>query len=125
MEVGLLMTADSHDQGAECRIFSPVDGKETDVFITLAGADSQVWRKQKRKQTSEIMKANRAGEDLDYDAMDVEALVEATIGWRGISQGKGEYEFSKENALSLYSKSPGIVSQLLEFISNKRNFIKG
>lgn len=127
MDISDLMTADSHAAGAECNIYSPVDGKATDVFILMAGVDSAIWRKQKRKQTAEIMQAARAKTDgeLDYDRMDIDALVEATIGWRGIVAGGKPYEFSKENALQLYSKSPGIVSQLLDFVANKRNFTKG
>jgi len=127
MELSNLLTTDSHDAGAECNIFSPVDGKSTDVFILMAGVDSTIWRKQKRKQTVEIMQAARSKKDsdLDYDRMDIDALVEATIGWRGIVKGGEPWEFSKENALQLYSKSPGIVSQLLDFVANKRNFTKG
>ena len=127
MELSNLMTADDHAAGAECNIFSPVDGKKTDVYILLAGVDSPIWRKAKRKQTSEIMAAARSKEpvNLDYDAMDVAALVDATIGWRGIVSGGNLYKFSKENALALYSGSPGIVSQLLDFVANKRNFTKG
>ena len=127
MELSNLLTVDDHDAGAECNILSPVDGKPTDVYILLAGADSAVWRKQKRKQTSEIMASARSKKpiDLDYDQMDIAALVEATLGWRGIVSGGNPFEFSKENALKLYSGSPGIVNQLLDFIADKRNFIKG
>jgi hypothetical protein len=127
MELSNLLTVTDHEAGAECNIVSPVDGKPTDVYILLAGADSSVWRKAKRKQTTEIMAAARskAPVDLDYDAMDIAALVDATIGWRGIVSGGQPYEFSKENALALYSGSPGIVNQLLDFIADKRNFING
>jgi hypothetical protein len=127
MELSNLLTVADHEAGAECNIVSPVNGKPTDVYILLAGADSSVWRKQKRKQTSEIMAAARSKSpvDLDYDAMDIAALVDATIGWRGIVSSGNPYEFSKENALALYSGSPGIVNQLLDFIADKRNFTKG
>ena len=127
MELSNLMTADDHAAGAECNIFSPVDGKKTDVFILIAGADSPVWRKAKRKQTSEIMSVARSKEpvNLDYDKMDIEALVDATLGWRGIIKNGEPWEYSKENAADLYTKSPGLVSQLLDFIAEKRNFTKG
>jgi hypothetical protein len=127
MELSNLMTADDHAAGAECNIFSPVDGKLTDVFILVAGADSPVWRKSKRKQTTEIMAVARSKDtvDLDYDKMDIEALVDATLGWRGIVKDGEPWEYSRANALDLYSKSPGIVSQLLDFIADKRNFTKG
>ena len=127
MELSNLLTVDDHDAGAECNIVSPIDGKKTDVYILIAGADSAAWRKQKRKQTSEIMFSTRSKKDvfLDYDKMDIEAVVEITLGWRGIVSSGNDYPYSKENALALYSKSPGIVSQLLDFIADKRNFIKG
>ena len=127
MDISSLMTADSHAAGAECRIYSPVEGKATDVYILIAGPDSPIWRKQKRKQTSEIMQAAREKKDgeLDYDAMDISALVEVTIGWRGMDSDGKPFEFSKDRAFQLYSKSPGVVSQLLDFVANKRNFTKG
>jgi hypothetical protein len=127
MELSNLLTVDDHEAGAECNIFSPVDGKKTDVYIQLVGPDSTVWRKQKRKQTAEIMAAARSKKpvDLNYDEMDIDALVEATLGWRGIVSDGKPYEFSKENARALYDKSPGIVNQLLDFIAEKRNFTKG
>jgi|TARA_R110000822_G_scaffold45921_4_gene122590 hypothetical protein len=127
MELSNLLTVDDHDAGAECNIVSPIDGKKTDVYILIAGADSAAWRKQKRKQTSEIMSSTRSKKDvsLDYDKMDIEAVVEITLGWRGIVSNGNDYPYNKENALALYSKSPGIVNQLLDFIANKRNFIKG
>jgi len=127
MELSNLLTVDDHEAGAECNILSPVDGKPTDVYILIAGADSAAWRKQKRKQTAEIMDAVRSKKpvDTDYDAMDVEALTEATLGWRGIVSDGKEYKFNKKNAKSLYQKSPSIVNQLLDFIAVKRNFIKG
>jgi len=127
MELSNLLTVDDHEAGARCNIVSPVDGKPTDVVILIAGVDSAVWRKQKRKQTAEIMAAARSksAPDLDYDAMDIAALVDATLGWEGIVSNGKPYEFSRENALKLYKGSPGIVNQLLDFIADKRNFIKG
>jgi hypothetical protein len=127
MELSNLLTVADHEAGAECRLFSPKDGSITDTYILLAGVDSAVWRKAKRRQTSEIMAATRSKEpvDLDYDAMDVTALVDATISWRGITSQGNPYEFTKENALALYSGSPDVVKQLLDFIADKRNFTKG
>jgi hypothetical protein len=127
MELSKLLTSDDHAAGAECNIFSPVNDKKTDVFILMSGADAPVWRKQKRKQTAEMMASARSKtpNDLDYDKMDIEALVETTLGWRGIVKDGNPWEFNKQNALELYTKSPGIVAQLLSFIADKRNFTKG
>jgi hypothetical protein len=127
MEFDNLATSVAHEAGAEVNILSPVDGKPTDVFITIMGADSKEWRKQKKKQTTTIIaaKAQDKLDELDYDAMDVEALVAITIGWKGIVQKGKEYKFNKSNAKKLYENAPSVVSQLLDFVSDNANFTNG
>jgi hypothetical protein len=124
MELSLLETVDNHETGAECQILSPVDGKLTDVFIKLKGIDSKEWRSQKKKQTSKLLAARASGklDELDFDSLDIEALVECTIGWRGISEKGKEYKYSKGNARKLYESSPFIVQQLLDFVGKRQNF---
>jgi len=127
MELSDLQTVDNHETGAECQILSPVDGKLTDVFIKLKGIDSKEWRSQKKKQTSKLLSARASGkiEDLDFDALDIEALVECTIDWKGIKDGKKDYPCTKDNARNLYKNSPFIVQQLLEFVGRRENFTQG
>lgn len=127
MDIGRLATAEAHGEGAECNILDPLTGEPTDVFITIKGADSKDWRAQKKKQTNAVMNARAGGksQDIDFDAMDVEALVAVTIGWRGIVDNGEDYPFSKKNAKRLYENSPAVVNQLLSFLSNGANFTKG
>lgn len=128
MELGSLQTATIHEEGAEVNILSPVDGKPTDVFITIMGADSKKWRTAKKKQAAQINEHLRGGgkyEDLDYDSMDAEALASVTISWKGITKDKKEYKCTYDNALALYTESPAVASQLLGFISDRENFING
>lgn len=127
MDIKQLATADAHAEGAECNIKHPVTREPTDVFITVMGADSAKWREQKKKQTNAVIasKSSGKGGDIDFDAMDVDALVEVTTGWRGIVSEGADYPFSKANAKKLYESSPGVVDQLLVFISDGANFIKG
>ena len=127
MELNQLQTVNDHDNGAECNILSPVDGKKTDVFIKIRGSDSKAWRQAKKNQTQQIIEARADGkmDSLDYDAMDAEALAEVTLSWRGITKDGKPFEFSKENAEKLYKESPAVTGQLLEFLSNRANFTKG
>jgi hypothetical protein len=127
MEFDNLATSVAHEAGAEVNILSPVDGKPTDVFITIMGADSKEWRKQKKRHTSKIIsaKAQNKLEELDYDAMDVEALVAVTVAWRGIVENGKEFKLTKTNAKKLYENAPAVVSQLLEFVSENANFTHG
>lgn len=127
MELNSLRTVESHEAGAECNITSPVDGKPTDVFIKIKGADSKEWRNAKKSQTSQIIAARASGGDidLDYDKMDIDALVAVTMGWRGIVQDGEEYACNKENARKLYADSPSVVSQLIDFLTRRANFTNG
>jgi hypothetical protein len=127
MDFAQLATAQAHAQGAECNIKNPLNGEPTDVFITIMGADSREWRAAKKAQTSQILKAKSQGkeESLDFDKMDVDALVSVTLGWRGIAKDGEDYEFNKKNARELYQDAPGVVTQLLEFLGDGENFISG
>lgn len=127
MELNQLETVTDHNTGAEYNVLSPVDGLPTDVYITIAGSDSTVWREAKKKQTQAIInaRADSKMDQLDYEAMDAIALAEATISWRGITKDGKEFKFSLENAKKLYSESPSVASQLITFLSDRANFIKG
>lgn len=127
MELSQLATAEAHEEGAECNISDPLTNEPTDVYIRIMGADSAKWREQKKKQTNAVLEARASGKDLavDFDAMDVSALVAVTLGWRGIMQDGEEYEFNAKNAKHLYTNSPSVVGQLLTFLSDGANFTKG
>jgi len=127
MEFDKLATTANHEAGAEVNILSPVDGSKTDVFIWIKGADSKAWRREKKRQTSKMIAAKAEGkiEDLDFDQMDIDALVAVTIGWKGITKGGKVYKFSEENAKELYEQSPSIVEQLLKFLGDSGNFTVG
>jgi len=134
MDFDKLATVDRHEAGAECNILDPGTGKPTDVFIKIQGADSKAWRAAKKNQTAKIIAARAAKKDLDgdindlgidFDKMDIDALVSVTIDWRGITKGGKPYKFSAENAEALYSQAPSIVRQLLNYIGDGENFTGG
>jgi hypothetical protein len=126
MELEKLSTAPSHEAGAECRI--KANGEETDVFITIQGQDSKAYRKAKKRQMREFIEARKNEidiDDLDTDRMDVELLADCTLGWRGITVNGEEYEFSRDNAVKLYTDAPEVARQLLQFIEDRAVFTNG
>jgi len=127
MDINSLSTAIDHEEGAEVNILCPVTNKPTDVFIKVKGPDSKDWRKQKKKQTHQIIqaRANDKFDDLDFEQMDIAALMEITIDWRGIKKDGKEFKCTKENMKYLYENSPRIVEQLLTFVFNVENFTNG
>ena len=95
-----------------------------DVVIDAGGRDSTALRA--ALVLSDVLLVPFQPRSYDVWALnDIAALVDATIGWRGIAANGKPYEFSQENALAWNSGSPGIVNQLLDFIADKPNFTKG
>lgn len=127
MDFDNLATLAAHEAGAEVNILSPVNGSPTDVFIKIKGPDSKEWRREKKRQTSKIIQAKSEDkmDELDYESMDIEALVSITIDWKNITKGGKPFKCTKVNAKALYSQSPSIVNQLLTFLSDGENFTKG
>ena len=127
MELAHLKTAETHDDGADVTILSPIDGKPTDVIIRIKGMDSKVWREAKNNQTQKIIdaRADNKMDSLNYDLMDAEALADATISWSNITKDGKEYECNRKNAIDLYANAPDIKDQLLAFLGNRANFING
>lgn len=122
-----LATAEAHAAGAECNILNPLTNEPTDVFITVMGSDSREWRAAKKAQMSQIIKAKSEDKEasLDFDKMDVDALVSVTLDWRGIVKDGEEFKFTKAHARELYADAPSVVAQLLKFLGNGENFTRG
>ena len=127
MELANLKTAETHDEGADITILSPVDGMPTDVVIKIKGVDSKDWREAKKNQTQKIIdaRADNKMDALDYDLMDAEALADATISWSNITKDGKEYQFNRQNAVNLYANAPDVKDQLLSFLSDRANFTNG
>mgnify|MGYP001048739964 CR=1 FL=1 len=117
MDIKELYTVESHEKGAEIRIVSPLDGKETDFYISVRGIDSKQYR-------SAVKEFHRKMLNKDEDA-EVYLLVAITKGWRGLKDGKLEVEFTEDKAKDLYSNSPAIAAQIDRFVVDRKNFTMG
>ena len=120
MEFSKLATVDRHEHGAGCKILDPA-GNETDVVIRVKGADCAAWRGHKNRQAIAMISA-KSEEEINFEQMNIDALVAVTVDWTGIVESKKPYEYSEENARALYAKAPDVVRQLLEFLGKDENF---
>ncbi|BAQ84219.1 hypothetical protein [uncultured Mediterranean phage uvMED] len=116
MDINQLCTADAHEEGAEIRIVSPLDGKETDFYITLKGIDSKAYRKAVRKYHRALLNEEEGGE--------IDLLVAITKDWRGLKDGDKDIIFSAEKAKELYANAPSVTQQIDQFIADRKNFMK-
>lgn len=128
MDINELLTKDAHDEGADVQIFNPITGEDTEVYITVMGVDSIEWQKAMKRQRSRVLakladkKELDAGDEIDEE---IEQLVAITKGWKGIAENGEEYEFTPDRCRELYTKSPGLRTQVERFVTNRKNFIKG
>jgi hypothetical protein len=117
MDINTLYTVDAHEEGAEIRIVSPLDGKETDFYITLQGIDSKAYRKAVRAYHRKLIAEEEGGE--------IDLLVAITKDWRGLFKGKEKIPFSPDAARDLYVNAPSVTAQIDTFVADRKNFIKG
>lgn len=123
MDVADLYTADAHNDGAEMMV-KDMHGKDTEIYIRVAGVDSEAWRGGLRKAQRRVLEStvNGDGEEKIDAAL---LLANATLGWRGITANGEELPFSRDEALKLYRNAPYIADQVDRFLSSRANFTKG
>ncbi len=117
MDIEQLYTADAHEEGAEIRILSPINGDETDFYIIVKGVDSKSYREAVRAYHRKLINKEDGGE--------IDLLVAITKGWRGLQSKDKEVKFTSKLAYDLYVNAPNIASQVDAFVAERRNFTKG
>ena len=117
MDINTLYTAEAHEEGAEIRIVSPLDGKETDFYIIIQGVDSKAYRTAVRAYHRKLIAEEEGGE--------IDLIVAITKGWRGLKNNGKDVVFASEAAHDLYVNAPSVTSQIDQFVADRTNFIKG
>jgi len=115
MNIDQLYTVKDHEEGAEMQIKDKT-GNLVDMYLTVVGLDSKVWRRF-------LSKSNRLALKGDDD-VDVKLFTDSTLDWRGFEENGKPLNFSKEKVFQLYKNAPYIMNQVDAFIGNRKNFIK-
>jgi hypothetical protein len=134
-DLGSLDTIEACNKPAEIEIKHPVTGAATDVFISVLGRDSSVYRGIVRTLANETLAKRAQGKSVDtsldkIDDKNIEALVAVTTGWRTGDEPvvivKGErLDFSAANARRVYAELLPVRDQVQEAVDNLENFIAG
>lgn len=123
MNIDQLATVEQHEAGAECRLQDPATGKDGDGVVIIKGVDSSAWRKAQKEQRRK-MKEKDELDLFDHDYL-WPVIASCITGWRNLTKGDKEFEYSEENARWLCENSPSIVTQLFAFLIDRENFTKG
>lgn len=119
-----LDTTAAANGGMEMQLVHPVSNEPLDAFITLAGADSEIYRKTQHKIADERIKKRGRAPDSETLALDVTRLIAAcTLGWRGITVDGEDRECNAGNAVNLYNRFLWMREQAANFIEDRRHFL--
>lgn len=135
MDLSKLDTTAAAETGAKLEVAHPATGARllqddnTPVTVTLAGQDSDRFKKADRKISNRRLATSASGQRLKLtaegiDSDSLERLVACTISWSGIGWGGGEKECTPENAREAYTKLPWLREQAEAFIGDRANFLK-
>lgn len=125
MDIKELYTAEAHEQGAEMQIRAP-SGKLIDAYIKLIGPDSKTYRNViKEAQTALALARIDKSKIGETELTEYNLYAKTVLGWRGLQDGKKEFEFSTERCVELFKEAPYILDQVKRFQENRANFTKG
>lgn len=131
MELDEFDTKTKSNEGAEIELLSLKTRAKSGVFIKVLGIDSDLFQDLKAQRSRELMDAVQArGKDYnptreEIDLASCEMLAKCTLGWRGLTEGGKEVEFSYAKAVDLYVKYPRIRDQINAAIADTANFVLG
>lgn len=135
MDLSTLDTTTAAEAGATMDVVHPATGAPltqqdgSTVTLTLAGQDSERFRKADRKISNKRLATSASGQRVKLtaegiDADSLERLVACTIAWNGIGWGGADKECTPENAREAYKRLPWLREQADTFIGDRANFLK-
>lgn len=123
-----LFSATSHDEGSEVQLIG-MDLKPVDMYLTISGVDSKVWRAAKSAMERTAMLnfdlPEAAQINIDPSEATANALAKCVKGWRGFTVDGEDVEFSIKLVKELFIEAPYLMDHVDKFFSNRANFTKG
>lgn len=121
------LTSLKSQETTEIEIKHPVTGEGTGVFITVAGLDSVLFRAARREQLQELINAKSKAikTEVDFNKAeqdDINLLVKATVGWKGVEEKGKPVEFTPENVARVYFEYAIIKEQVEKAIGDRSLF---
>jgi len=135
VDLSTLDTVSAAEEGAVMELRHPATGAVLNqddgspVTITLAGSDSERYRKAERSNQNRRLKnsAGRRGltvtsEELENDNLEV--LAAATVAWAGIVLHGESLDCTVANARKVFKEIPWAREQAEQFVAERANFLK-
>tara|TARA_R110002167_G_scaffold45515_4_gene136736 strand:+ start:1452 stop:1832 length:381 start_codon:yes stop_codon:yes gene_type:complete len=107
------------EQGASIQLEHPVTGKKLDSFIKIQGADSAEYK----NAMLAIAKASALSDKKDGEEEAAKMLSLITLDWSGLKLGAETIEYSKEEAVKLYTRFGWISDQVFSAVNDRKLFL--
>lgn len=127
-DLSKLDTSEAAEMGAVLDVLHPTENTTLGIKITLAGADSDIYRKTVNKSVNKRVQRMKPGQSMPFTAEEQEEsgislLAACTLAWEGVLVDGQELPCSKDNAKALYRRFPWIREQVDTFIGDRANFL--
>jgi hypothetical protein len=131
LDLSTLDTTKAAEDGATLEVRHPATGEiltqdnGEPITITLAGTDSDRFRKAQRANNTRRLRNPRQldGDDIERDGLN--SLVLCTLAWSGIALDGQELDCTPANVRQVYQRLPWLREQADRFVSDRANFLKG
>lgn len=107
------------EEGVSVQLTHPITSEKLDSYITVKGADSSAYK----NALIAVSKSKTAGADGDFESDGAEIMAAITINWKGLSLGKEELVFSREEAFKIYKQYSWISDQVFSAINDRTLFL--
>ena len=111
-------TRDQHNDGAEVEVLDQ-HGSKSGCFLTVVGADSDIWREISRTMQRDALLASFSEESESHSERRVRYLSKCVIGNRGFD-GKMDNQRIK----TMLIMAPYVADQVDKFIARRENFTR-
>lgn len=115
-----LNTVELANKGAVINIVHPSTGDDLGMKITVAGSDSDLYRKAQRKIMNKRLaekKMKTRVEEIENESL--ELLAQCTMSWEGVKEGGMDILCTPENAKRLYKTYPWLKEQVDTAITDR------
>jgi hypothetical protein len=119
------------NEGVEVELVHPTNGEGLGIKVRVVGRDSDEFRRlsaaQARRRVQRMSKGgfrNKTQDVEELEAEGIELLAACTKGWTGMVMNKEVVPFSRDAAITIYTKYPWIREQVDTAIGDRSLFIK-
>jgi len=122
MDITKFNTVQACEDGAWLTIRDFEDAK-TDIALKVIGVDAKRFKTEVLKLAKKA-EGTKIQDTEELEMSNIRTLVSITVDWKGVDGPDGKaIPFSKEMANEIYTNSPHIAKQVLEFAKERTNFL--